>query len=77
MDTPTQLDGFKAASLIVRGMLNYASKERPEDRDFSMRETNEYKEGYYNGLLFAHCQHALGEYPSFNVEAIRKALNGS
>jgi len=68
------LDGWKAAALIVRRALDDAQKNRPRRRSWKMQRLAAYREGYYAGLLLAHGQHALGEFPGQNADAIRDAL---
>ena len=68
------LDGFRAAAVIVRRALDAAAKDRPRRMSGKMRKLAAYREGYYAGLLLAHCQHALGKFPEQNAEEIRKAL---
>jgi hypothetical protein len=69
----TSVDGYRAAGIIVEKELDYAQAKKP--RRWIGRKTSAYWQGYHDGLLLAHCQHALGEYPSFNVAAIKQTLS--
>ena len=68
------LDGYRAAAIHTIRALDAARKERPRRRTLKMTKTAAYREGYYSGLLTAHCQHALGEYPEVNASVIRATL---
>ncbi len=71
------LEGYKAASITVEGMLDRAADARPEERNIAkLKSSAAYKEGYYDGLLVAHCFQAWGEFPEHpeNAPRIAKAL---
>ena len=51
-----------------------AAKDRPLRRSWKMQRLAAYREGYHAGLLVAHCQHVLGEYPDINASVIRATL---
>jgi hypothetical protein len=68
------LDGFQAAALLVRRALDQAQSDRPLRRSWKMKKLAAYREGYFAGLLLAYCQHALGDFPEQNADAIREAL---
>lgn len=72
--TCSALDGYRAAASVVRRMLDDAAQRRPLLRSWKMQRLAAYREGYYEGLLAAHCQHAMGEHPEHNAEDIRKEL---
>ena len=69
----SQLDGYKAASFRVCQMVEDAWERRPSRR-YSARQSAAYRDGYYDGLLAAHCLHALGDHPGHNEDAIRSAI---
>lgn len=72
----TQLDGYQAASVLIEKALNSAEKKRPILAGWKLnRRSNEYKQGYYDGLLFAHCLDALGKFPEHNRKQILKTLS--
>jgi hypothetical protein len=68
------LDGYRAASIAVENLLDDASSKLPK-RLGGRDHLAAYKEGYYNGLLLAHCQFAMGEFPEHNVTAIELLLS--
>ncbi len=78
MTRPTKAKGYEAARIIVEELLDKAQDNRPAGRykvSDNVRTTSaDYLEGYFMGLLAAHCQNTLGDYPKSNVTAIREAL---
>ena len=68
------LDGYRAAEIIVEKALNESSDNCPRRFSNKMKRSAAYRQGYHDGLLVAHCQHALGAAPDCNQEAIRAAL---
>ena len=73
-DTPTQIEGYIAASIIVNEMLASAKKDKPKTSRHVKARSASYREGYYKGLLIAHCFQTLGEFPAANAVPIREAL---
>lgn len=72
----TQLDGYQAAAVLTEKALNGAEKKRPILAGWKLsRNSNEYKQGYYDGLLLAHCLDVLGKFPEHNRKQILKALS--
>ena len=71
-DTPTHLQGYQAAASTVAHLLDHAAERRPK-RDINTRSAP-YCEGYYRGLLTAHCLHVWGEHPSHSADKIWKEL---
>lgn len=71
---PTKAKGYEAARIIVEEMLDTAQDRRPARRYKVGPKSAGYREGYYMGLLAAHCQNALVNFPKHNVDAIREAL---
>jgi len=69
-----QLNGFRAASIIIEELLYKAEKENPLRRNKNFRKTSLYRAGYYDGLLITYCQLALGEFPDNNCEIIDKTI---
>lgn len=70
----TRLDGYRAAAIAVQNMMEEAYSKRP--RKMGGREhLAAYREGYYTGLLLAHCQFAFGEFPQHNATAIEMILS--
>lgn len=67
-----QLQGYQAAASVVEHLLDHAADRRPT-RDISTRSAP-FLEGYYRGLLTAHCLHVWGEHPSQSAEKIWKEL---
>lgn len=54
------VDGYKAAGLLIEDALFKAKTY--EKLNKKITKSKEYKHGYYNGLLFAYCMLALGEF---------------
>lgn len=63
------LDGYRAAFIAIDNLLDAAASKLPK-RLGGREHLAAYREGYYNGLLLAHCQSAFGEFPEHNVTAI-------
>lgn len=72
--TCSALDGYRAAASVVKRMLDEAATCRPLRRSWKMQRLAAYREGYYEGLLAAHCQHAMGAHPEHNARDIRNEL---
>ena len=71
----TSADGYRAAGIIINQAIAEAQERCPKRITALMQKTAEYRAGYLCGLVLAECQLALGEHPSFNVEAIQKTLS--
>ena len=71
-----ELDGFKAADLIIEDCLNEAGDKKPKRLKDGYQKRAEYREGYYQGLLMAHCFMVWGSHPNEqeNQKEIRKIL---
>jgi hypothetical protein len=65
----TQLDGYRAADIALRDLINAARKdlENPYEKD-------RYKRGYFQGLVVASALLAFGEFPQSNADQIGKLL---
>lgn len=76
MKPPTRLQGYLAASISIEKMLDDAQKDRPERLPSRWKQTASYREGYFEGLLFASCMTVLGEFPRVpeNAQRIRFIL---
>lgn len=61
---PTELDGYKAAEIIVKQLLDAAEKDRPKRIKDGYAKRADYRAGYYQGLLAAHCFTALSSHPN-------------
>jgi len=71
----TNLDGYQAAAVLTEKALNKAEKTRPILAGWKLnRRSSEYRQGYYDGLLLAHCLDVLGKFPEHNRKQILKAL---
>lgn len=70
----TSLDGYRAAADTVESWLRLVDKNRPRRLKKGYRKSAAYREGYWQALMFAHCLHAMGEYPLSNAAAIRAYL---
>ncbi len=68
-----RLNGYRAASIAVENLLEDAASKLPK-RLGGHDHLAAYKEGYYIGLLLAHSQLALGEFPEHNVTTIEMIL---
>lgn len=77
MKTTENLSGYRAAAMIILRELDEQEPKRPSPRFQPNTKSANYRAGYYDGLLMAHCILVLGEYPSHppNKEQIRKALH--
>ena len=64
-----------AAEIIVERRMREVDFKKP--KRYPRKKLSQYWQGYYEGLLFAHCQHALGFCPSHpeNEPKIREALS--
>ena len=69
-------DGYRAAAILIERLLADAEAYRPEHWNQDMHKLAAYRQGYYDGLLLAHCQMAMGEFPERNKDVIKKALEG-
>lgn len=79
MPAPTpeeHLRGFAAAAHIVERALDKAEINRPKDYTRELVKSAGFHEGYWQGLLVAHCLYALGESPTAgdNPAQIAEAL---
>ena len=73
-DSSARLDGYRAAFIAIQNMMEEAYFRRPKKMG-GREHLAAYREGYYIGLLFAHCQSAFGEFPEHNVTAIKVILS--
>ena len=71
---PSQVDGYRAASVIVNEHLNAAEARKPKTQRYVNGGSASFREGYYQGLLFAHCMQAYGEFPAANADIIKRTL---
>lgn len=70
--------GYTAAFKQINALLDKAQKRLPKcGISEGVRKRADFKQGYYAGLLAAHCFSAYGEYPRQNEEQINKILDGS
>lgn len=67
------LRGYVAAAYLVEEMLDESRADRPKRRSLKMAKSAAYREGYWHGLLAAHCMHALGEHPTQEKNAAQIA----
>lgn len=74
MSNVTTLDGFKAACINVEHALNAAEQAQPRRLKPRFHESAAYRQGLFEGLLYAHCQHSLCEFPEQNAEVISSIL---
>ncbi len=74
-ELPSNLDGYYAAGLIIAEQMRMAKPKAA--KRMKPRPGRQYWLGYYQGLLFAHCQHALGEFPAVNADLIRAAVQSA
>lgn len=72
--SPSNLDGYRAAMIIIKRLLDNAENDRPKTQRHVKTRSASFRAGYYRGLLTAHCMSALGEFPASNVDPIRTAL---
>lgn len=70
---PTKAKGYEAARIIVEELLDAAQKNLPRGRKVNQGSAD-YRHGYFIGLVAAHSQNALGDFPKSNVTSIREAL---
>ena len=70
----SELEGYKAAAIVIEGMLDEAQAKRPKRQ--GNRKSEAYRAGYYDALLYAHCVLVWGEYPNHpsNLVQIRKII---
>ena len=71
------LRGYQVAARVVVEMLDDAARRKPAKASYRMQRLAAYRQGYYDGILAAHCQHALGEYPEQNREAIERVMQNA
>lgn len=62
----TELDGYRAAGIIIEKALRAADLKCPKRIPRNI-ESADVRYGYYKGLLVAHCQMALGEHPTHEL----------
>lgn len=74
MRPPSQLDGYKAAGIVINDFADVAEKNLPKRNGKNYRRKAAFKQGYYEGLAFACSMLALGEFPASNIATIRNAL---
>ena len=72
--TPSHLDGYRAAEIIIAQYLDTYKELVPKRSRKKHTKTKAYTQGYFDGLVFAHCQLALGSFPEHNKEEIFMAL---
>lgn len=70
----TALQGYQAAAQQVEQRLDLAEKVRPKRLKPGYRQSAAYRQGLWEGLLFAHSMHALGQFPQSNETPIRAYL---
>ena len=70
----TRFEGLLATSKVIRLSLDKAEEKKPRRMTKKMRRSAAYWQGYYEGLLEAHCQMALAEFPESNTARIREIL---
>jgi hypothetical protein len=58
-----QLRGYQAAAKRVEEALDRAKEKRPKRCTAKMQKSAAFREGYWNGLLVAHCFHVWGQFP--------------
>lgn len=56
--------GYRAAAMLTKVALKNAEKKRPEGWRKNKNAEKAFNEGYWQGLLAAHCLHALGLFPN-------------
>lgn len=71
---PSRIDGYEAADSIITDMMLEARKKAPATMRKVKVNSASYRAGYFEGLLMAHCQFALGQHPESNVRAINEVL---
>lgn len=71
----TALDGYRAAGIVIEQALDDADKKCPKRMNVN-RKSAAYRVARYEALLMAHCQMALGEHPTheMNEPVIRRIL---
>ena len=69
-----QVKGYSAANIIVKDRLDEATKLTPRRLKPGYEKQAGYRKGIVDGLMFAHCQSSLGEYPTFNADAIQAVV---
>ena len=75
--TPEERErGYRAAAVLVEQLLESAENKRPKCVASGYQNRVLYRQGYYDGLLAAHCLHTLGEHPLVpqNANTIMNAL---
>lgn len=70
----TSVEGYRAAEIRVAQALDAAQLRKPRRFRARMRKLAAYRQGYYEGLLFAHWQLLLGGFPERNEREIRDIL---
>lgn len=75
--TFSNLNGYTAAGKVIKQALDNAQNNKPRRYSEKWKRSAAYRLGYYDGLLLAHCQLALGEYPTFNQKQIGVILEGT
>ena len=73
--SPSNIDGYKAAMIIIKRLLDEAEKDIPKTQRYVKPRSASFRAGYYRGLLTAHCMGALGESPLSNLDTIKGALD--
>jgi hypothetical protein len=72
--SPSNLDGYHAAMIIIKRLLDEAERDIPKTQRYVKPRSASFRAGYYRALLTAHCMSALGEFPLANVDTIKGAL---
>tara|TARA_R110000868_G_scaffold368137_2_gene631099 strand:+ start:387 stop:752 length:366 start_codon:yes stop_codon:yes gene_type:complete len=72
----TELDGYRAAGIMIERMLDEAQKKCPKRLMKINRNSAAYRAGVYQAILTAHCWMVWGEYPNHerNKPMILKTL---
>ena len=76
-DRLTRLRGYEAAFICIERSLLEAKRHLPRRLSWKHQRLAAYREGYYMGLLTAHCQSALGEHPECNAKEIEAIIKPS
>lgn len=71
----SSLDGYKAAGIEIKAMLEHATKHLPKRITLKMQKKAGYRAGYHAGLFMAWCMHVYGERPDMNEDDIKRILS--
>jgi hypothetical protein len=72
MKTPTNLQGYQAADKVVEDLMRSSHEVRPKKQ--GNRKSADYRSGYADGLLAAHCLLVMGSHPKQNEKEIWEIL---